>query len=53
MEPGRLGMSWIVELTHSIHFPIATRSMGRGKKGVRKMMGLPLLGWFRYDLYDE
>ena len=33
MDLGRIGMSWTVEITHSAHFPIATRSIGRRKKG--------------------
>ena len=46
-------MTWIVEITHSVHFPIVTRSMGRRRRDSEpvKKMGLPLLGWFRYDQY--
>ena len=35
MEPGRIGMSWTVEVTHSVHFPIAKESMGRRKQGLQ------------------
>ena len=57
MEPERIGMSWTIEVTHNVHFPIAARTGQWGGEGKDsepvKEMDLLLLGWFRYDLYHE